>query len=30
REVDVVEAGQQWAADGVPELSRRYAEVAEA
>lgn len=29
REIDVVAAGQQWAADGAPELSRRYAEVAE-
>lgn len=30
REVDVVEAGQQWAADGAPELCQCYAEVAEA
>ncbi|WP_200304364.1 DUF6278 family protein [Streptomyces adelaidensis] len=29
REVDVVEAGQEWAASGVPELSQLYAEVAE-
>ncbi|MET7937252.1 DUF6278 family protein [Streptomyces sp. NPDC005322] len=29
REVDVVEAGHQWAADGAPELFRLYAEVAE-
>ncbi|MEU0440312.1 DUF6278 family protein [Streptomyces sp. NPDC006186] len=29
REVDVVRAGQEWAASGVPELSQLYAEVAE-
>jgi hypothetical protein len=29
REVDVVEAGRSWAANGVPELSHVYAEVAE-
>ncbi|QKV91927.1 hypothetical protein HUT19_09375 [Streptomyces sp. NA02950] len=29
REVDVVEAGRQWATDGAPELSQLYAEVAE-
>ncbi|MFE7763381.1 DUF6278 family protein [Streptomyces sp. NPDC057438] len=29
REIDVVEAGQEWAASGVPELSQLYAEVAE-
>ncbi|MEU6348429.1 DUF6278 family protein [Streptomyces sp. NPDC047072] len=29
REFDVVEAGQEWAAGGVPELSQLYAEVAE-
>ncbi|MEU4209435.1 DUF6278 family protein [Streptomyces sp. NPDC026206] len=29
REIDVVEAGQAWAADGAPELSQLYAEVAE-
>ncbi|MEU8551258.1 DUF6278 family protein [Streptomyces roseoverticillatus] len=29
REVDVVEAGQAWAADGAPELSQLYAELAE-
>ncbi|MFF7652865.1 DUF6278 family protein [Streptomyces sp. NPDC007983] len=29
REVDVVEAGHQWAADGAPELSQLYAEVSE-
>ena len=29
REIDVVEAGHQWAADGAPELSRLYAEVSE-
>ncbi|GAA4785353.1 DUF6278 family protein [Streptomyces ziwulingensis] len=29
REVDVVAAGQEWAASGVPELSQSYAEVAE-
>ncbi|MEV5320868.1 DUF6278 family protein [Streptomyces sp. NPDC052687] len=28
REVDVVAAGQEWAASGVPELSQLYAEVA--
>src|SRR5689334_20226438 len=30
REFDVVDAGHAWAADGVPELSQLYAEVAEA
>ncbi|MET4656438.1 hypothetical protein ABID80_000130 [Streptomyces sp. PvP037] len=30
REFDVVDAGQEWAASGVPELSQLYAEVAEA
>ncbi|MDF3145234.1 MULTISPECIES: DUF6278 family protein [unclassified Streptomyces] len=30
REFDVVAAGQEWAASGVPELSQLYAEVAEA
>ncbi|MEY9485163.1 hypothetical protein RKD26_000957 [Streptomyces calvus] len=30
REFDVVDAGHQWAANGVPELSQLYAEVAEA
>jgi hypothetical protein len=30
REVDVVAAGQEWAASGVPEMSQLYAEVAEA
>jgi hypothetical protein len=30
REVDVVTAGHEWAACGVPELSQLYAEVAEA
>ncbi|MBP5890166.1 DUF6278 family protein [Streptomyces scabiei] len=29
REIDVVEAGQQWAASGAPELSQLYAEVVE-
>ncbi|MEV7796163.1 MULTISPECIES: DUF6278 family protein [unclassified Streptomyces] len=29
REFDVVEFGHAWAADGVPELSQLYAEVAE-
>lgn len=29
REIDVVEAGHQWASDGAPELSQLYAEVAE-
>ncbi|MFC9928073.1 DUF6278 family protein [Streptomyces sp. NPDC127190] len=29
REVEVVTAGQEWAASGVPELSQRYAEIAE-
>ena len=29
REIDVVEAGQAWAASGAPELSQLYAEVAE-
>ncbi|MEU7104464.1 DUF6278 family protein [Streptomyces stramineus] len=29
REVDVVEAGQAWAAEGAPELSQLYAELAE-
>ncbi|MFJ9038215.1 DUF6278 family protein [Streptomyces sp. NPDC102406] len=29
REIDVVEAGHAWAASGVPELSRFYAEAAE-
>ncbi|GGZ05719.1 DUF6278 family protein [Streptomyces poonensis] len=29
REIDVVAAGHEWAASGVPELSRMYAEVAE-
>ncbi|MGW0840697.1 DUF6278 family protein [Streptomyces sp. NPDC002787] len=29
REIDVVEAGQEWAASGAPELSQLYAEVAE-
>ncbi|MFJ6738536.1 DUF6278 family protein [Streptomyces sp. NPDC091279] len=29
REFDVVAAGQEWAASGVPELSQLYAEVAE-
>ncbi|HZF88231.1 DUF6278 family protein [Streptomyces sp.] len=29
REVDVVAAGQEWAACGVPELSQLYAEIAE-
>ncbi|KOG87034.1 hypothetical protein ADK38_27670, partial [Streptomyces varsoviensis] len=29
REVDVVDAGQGWAADGAPELSQLYAEIAE-
>ncbi|MGW3950281.1 DUF6278 family protein [Streptomyces sp. NPDC004752] len=30
REFDVAEAGHEWAANGVPELSQLYAEVAEA
>ncbi|MFF8034423.1 MULTISPECIES: DUF6278 family protein [unclassified Streptomyces] len=30
REFDVVDSGHEWAADGVPELSQLYAEVAEA
>ncbi|MFF4754534.1 DUF6278 family protein [Streptomyces sp. NPDC002514] len=30
REFDVVADGQEWAANGVPELSQLYAEVAEA
>ncbi|MER6345912.1 DUF6278 family protein [Streptomyces sp. NPDC001595] len=30
REVDVVAAGQEWAVNGVPELSQWYAEVAAA
>ncbi|MFJ5772942.1 DUF6278 family protein [Streptomyces sp. NPDC093094] len=30
REVDVVTAGHEWAASGVPELSQLYGEVAEA
>ncbi|AWW36898.1 hypothetical protein ADL00_28985 [Streptomyces sp. AS58] len=30
REFDVVAAGHEWAANGVPELSQLYAEVAEA
>ncbi|MEV6177783.1 DUF6278 family protein [Streptomyces sp. NPDC052016] len=30
REFDVVTAGQEWAANGVPELSQLYGEVAEA
>lgn len=29
REIDVVEAGRTWAADGAPELSQLYAELAE-
>ncbi|MFF7971616.1 DUF6278 family protein [Streptomyces sp. NPDC007905] len=29
REVEVVESGREWAANGVPELSQLYAEVAE-
>ncbi|MFI7383715.1 DUF6278 family protein [Streptomyces sp. NPDC049813] len=29
REIDVVEAGQSWAASGAPELSQFYAEAAE-
>ncbi|MEG8278274.1 DUF6278 family protein [Streptomyces sp. AHA2] len=29
REFDVVDAGREWAANGVPELSQLYAEVAE-
>ncbi|MFI9719783.1 DUF6278 family protein [Streptomyces sp. NPDC052396] len=29
REIDVVEAGHQWAEDGAPQLSQRYAEIAE-
>lgn len=29
READVVAAGRQWAADGAPELSQLYAELAE-
>lgn len=29
REIDVVEAGHDWAAGGVPELSQVYAEIAE-
>ncbi|MCP9205866.1 DUF6278 family protein [Streptomyces sp. NEAU-Y11] len=29
REVDVVQAGHQWAVDGAPELSQLYAEAAE-
>ncbi|WP_149829703.1 DUF6278 family protein [Streptomyces tailanensis] len=29
REIDVVEAGHEWAASGVPELSQLYAEIAE-
>ncbi|MFD9108022.1 DUF6278 family protein [Streptomyces bottropensis] len=29
REIDVVAAGQEWAASGAPELSQLYAEVAE-
>lgn len=29
REIDVVAAGTEWAATGSPELSQRYAEVAE-
>ncbi|MFK4146469.1 DUF6278 family protein [Streptomyces sp. NPDC004065] len=29
REIDVVTAGQDWAAAGVPELSQLYAEIAE-
>ena len=30
REFDVVDSGHEWAANGVPELSQLYAEVAEA
>ncbi|MFD5750850.1 DUF6278 family protein [Streptomyces sp. NPDC127033] len=30
REIEVVEAGQEWAATGAPELSQVYAEAAEA
>ncbi|MFF8863271.1 DUF6278 family protein [Streptomyces sp. NPDC015139] len=30
REVEVVPAGQEWAASGAPELSQMYAEIAEA
>ncbi|MEU0006708.1 DUF6278 family protein [Streptomyces sp. NPDC006314] len=30
REVEVVPAGQEWAASGAPELSQLYAEIAEA
>ncbi|MEV0225409.1 DUF6278 family protein [Streptomyces sp. NPDC050704] len=30
REIDVVEAGHDWAASGAPELSQLYAEVSEA
>ncbi|WP_369195086.1 DUF6278 family protein [Streptomyces djakartensis] len=29
RQLDVVDAGHEWAANGVPELSQLYAEVAE-
>ncbi len=29
REIDTVEAGQAWAADGAPELSQLYGEIAE-
>ena len=29
REIDVVEAGHEWAASGAPELSQLYAEIAE-
>ncbi|KJY43373.1 hypothetical protein VR41_03420 [Streptomyces sp. NRRL B-1568] len=29
REIDVVEAGREWAADGAPELSQLYGEIAE-
>lgn len=29
REIDVVEAGHEWAASGAPELSQFYAEAAE-
>ncbi|MGW0584046.1 DUF6278 family protein, partial [Streptomyces sp. NPDC002920] len=30
REFDVVTAGQEWASNGVPELSQLYGEMAEA
>ncbi|MFB8182200.1 DUF6278 family protein [Streptomyces sp. NPDC055966] len=29
REIEVADAGQEWAASGVPELSQLYAEIAE-